>query len=131
MKNKMGEKVVLFLAGIIAVGIGLAAGLWPKAFYASSGIFLGENISLLSEVRAPAMVLTVSGLIMLAAVMASKFRAFALAVAAVLYLSYGGGRLLSLAMDGVPHFNLLAAMVLEIGVGLLCVYTFWRQGDPT
>jgi len=131
MKNKMGEKVVLFLAGIIADGIGLAAGLWPIAFYASSGIFLGDNISLLSEVRAPAMVLTVSGLIMLAAVMASKFRAFALAVAAVLYLSYGGGRLLSLAMDGVPHFNLLAAMVLEIGVGLLCVYTFWRRGDPT
>ena len=130
MNNTMGEKSVLVVAGGIAIGIGLLAGVSPVAFYASSEIVLENNASLLSEVRAPAMALTVFGLIMLLAVMKPKMRTAALAMAAMLYLSYGGGRLISLAMDGLPHTNLLVALALEIGVGLLCAYTFWRRVDP-
>ena len=32
---------------------------------------------------------------------------------------------------GVLGMSYGAAMALEVGVGLLCAYTFWRQGDPT
>ncbi|NIZ62084.1 DUF4345 domain-containing protein [Sedimentitalea sp. CY04] len=130
MKNTIGEKGVLAVAGGIAIGIGLLVGFSPVAFYASSEIALGDNASMLSEVRAPAMALTVFGLIMLASIGLPKIRTAALAVAAMLYLSYGGGRVISLAIDGVPHSNLLFALALEIGIGLMCAFVFWRRVDP-
>jgi len=130
MKNALGEKAVLAVAGGIAVGIGLLVGFSPTAFYASSEIILGDNASLLSEIRAPAIALIVFGLTILAAIVVPKIRDAALVVAAMLYLSYGGGRLISLAVDGLPHTNLLFAMALEIGIGLLCAFTFWRRAEP-
>ena len=130
MKNTMVENGVLVVAGGIAIGIGLMVGFSPVDFYASSEIVLGDNASLLSEVRAPAMVLIVLGLTMLAAVRVQKIRAVALVAGAMVYLSYAGGRLISLAMDGLPHSNLLVAMALEIGIGLLCAVTYWRRAEP-
>ncbi|MVO15072.1 DUF4345 domain-containing protein [Parasedimentitalea huanghaiensis] len=130
MKNTMGEKWVLAVAGGIALGIGLLVGFSPVAFYASSEIELGHSASLLSEIRAPAMVLIVFGLAMLAAVGVPKIRAAVLVAAAMLYLSYGIGRLISMAMDGMPHSNLLVAMALEVGVGLLCAFAYWRHVKP-
>jgi len=68
------------------------------------------------------MVLVLFGLVMLAAVVIPRIRTVALWAAAILYLSYGLGRIVSVVLDGVPHVNLLAALAIEIVVGLLCLY---------
>jgi len=130
MKNTIWVKLVLALSGVIGVGIGLSALFWPRAFYASSGTILGDDISLMSEIRAPAMVLVLFGLVMLAAVAIPKIREVALWAAALMYLSYGMGRVVSVALDGVPHVNILAALGLELVIGLLCIYVLRAQRAP-
>lgn len=130
MGNTIWEKLVLALSGLVGVGIGLYALFWPRALFASSGTILGDDISLMSEIRAPAMVLILFGLVMLAAVAIPAIRQAALWASALIYLSYGLGRLISLALDGVPHANILAALGIEIFIGLLCVYVLQVRRSP-
>jgi len=130
MKDTIWVKLVLALSGIIGVAIGLSALFWPRAFFASSGTILGDDISLMSEVRAPAMVLVLFGAVMMGAVVVPKIRKGALWAAALLYLSYGMGRVISVALDGVPHANILMALVIELGIGLLCIYVLRTQRIP-
>ena len=47
------QKIALGVAGITALGIGASILIAPYAFYASYGIVLAPNPSLLSELRAP------------------------------------------------------------------------------
>ena len=122
MKDTIWVKLVLVLSGAVGFGIGLSALFWPRAFFASSGTILGDDISLMSEVRAPAMVLVLFGAVMLAAVFIPQIRRGALWAAALLYLSYGLGRVVSVVLDGVPHINILMALGIELVIGLLCIY---------
>jgi hypothetical protein len=129
MKNTIWVKLVLAVSGVVAVGIGLSILLGAKAFYASSGIILGDNSSQLSEIKAPAMVLLAFGTAMLGAVFISRIREFALMSAAMLYLSYGLGRVFSMVSDGVPHTNIQMAMGIELAIGLVCAVVMWRHRD--
>jgi len=92
-----------------AFGIGLTALIWPVAFHASSGIVLGDNPSLMSEVRAPAAALLAAGGFILASLWVVDWRPAAIRVSAVVYLTYGLARLYSIAVDGVPDGTLLMA----------------------
>jgi uncharacterized protein DUF4345 len=127
MKDTILVKLVLALSGIIGLGIGLAVLLWPRAFFASSGTILGDDISLMSEIRAPAVILVLFGGVMLWAIFASHLRQMALRAAALLYLSYAAGRLISLMLDGIPHTNILAGLAVELFIGLLCVFVLWSH----
>jgi len=119
--------MVLTLSGVVGFGIGLAALFWPDTFFGSTGIDLGADVNLLSEVRAPGMALVTFGLFLLLAVIRPGLRKVALWAGAMLYLSYGGGRIIGIVLDGIPHFNLQAALGLELVIGLLCIYVLWRQ----
>jgi len=130
MKNTIWVKLTLALSGIIGVGIGLSALFWPRAFFASSGTVLGDDISLMSEIRAPAMVLVLFGAVMLVAVVVPSIRKAALWAAALLYLSYGLGRVISVMLDGMPHVNILMALGIELGIGLLCIYMLRAHRAP-
>jgi uncharacterized membrane protein YeaQ/YmgE (transglycosylase-associated protein family) len=48
----------------------------------------------------------------------------ALACCAVFMLGLAAGRVLSLALDGVPHWLLVAYLVLELVLGMIAVYLF-------
>lgn len=50
MKNSKVLRMVLFISGLIATGIGGEILFLPAAFHATNGIDLGGNSSLLSEV---------------------------------------------------------------------------------
>lgn len=130
MKDTIWVKLVLALAGITGVGIGLSALFWPRAFFASSGTILGDDISLMSEVRAPAMVLVLFGGAILGAVVIPGLRKVGLWAAAMLYLSYGMGRVISVVLDGVPHVNILTALGIELVIGLFCAYILWSHRAP-
>ena len=124
MKNSRVLKTVLFFSGLVAAGIGGTILLIPTVFYASYGIDLGGDISMLNEIRtAGGALLTVGILIILGAFVVS-LTFTSVVVAALTYLSYGTSRILSFGIDGMPAEGLVQAAAFEIVIGMLCLTTF-------
>ena len=124
MENSKLIQVLLIISGIIGIGIGSALLFAPVAFEASAGINLGEDINLLSEIRAPGGLLVSGGIIILLGAFIPKLRHTALVLSSLFYLSYGISRVLSLIVDGMPHSSLLFATAIEIVIGLLSLLVF-------
>jgi len=124
MKKLRVLKTVLFFSGLIATGVGGAILLTPEAFHATNGIELGDSSSLLNEVRASGgALLTIGVLIMLGAFVA-KLTFTSVVVSSLLYLSYGLSRILSMAVDGMPAPGLVQVAVLELVIGMVCVFAY-------
>ena len=122
----MNRLTPLFLsfAALLLLAIGSAILLFPHAFYASDGIVLGNEPSLLSEIRAPGGLLAVSGLCVLIGAFRQSLRSSALMLTVLVYGSFGLSRLVSLSLDGSPSSSLLVATTIElvmaaIGLGIL------------
>ncbi|NKX44460.1 DUF4345 domain-containing protein [Roseicyclus persicicus] len=118
------EQVALGIAGATALGIGgfiLAA---PHAFYASYGISLGTDASVLSEVRAPAACLAALGVIMLAGILRRAWAPVSITAASTVFLAFPAGRLVGLVVDGMPSGGILGALVLELAIAALCLAAF-------
>lgn len=111
--------LALLICGIVLAGIGLSITLSPSGFYASSGIALGGDASLISELRAPAGMLVVAGLIILTSLWITHLRPYAWFLAALIYLSYGIARVVGFGIDGMPHASIVSAAVIEIILGMI------------
>ena len=114
--------IFLTVSGLLLLVIGSTILLIPHAFYASDGIVLGQDPSLLSEIRAPGGLLFTSGLLILIGVFRPTLRSLALMLTVIVYGSFGLSRLLSLYLDGTPSNSLVIAMVVELvvaGIGLV------------
>jgi len=120
-------KGLLLTSGLLAAGIATAILFAPDAFYAGYGIDTGSNVSLANELKAPAGMLLITGLLMLAGVVRTELTVASLGTASLIYLSYGLSRLLSMAIDGIPHSGLVSAAVLELAIGLICLLVFTRH----
>jgi len=129
MKNSKILKTILFISGLIAAGIGGAVLFMPIAFNATSGIDLAGNISLLSEIRASGGLLLASGILIMSGAFVAKLAFTATVVSVLLYLSYGLSRILSMALDGMPAEGLVQATILEIIIGLLCVFSLIKYRE--
>jgi hypothetical protein len=126
MRTSKTARTILIIAGLVLLGVGAATLFVPDSFHRASGIDLGGDISLRNEIRAAGGALLAVGVfVLLGAFVASLARTAAL-VAALVYLSYGAGRLLSFAMDGRPAGNLVLAAAVELLIGLACVHTLVR-----
>ena len=112
MTTSLTQKIILLISGATAVGIGAAILAVPIAFHATNGIALGDNTSLLSEIRAPGGALLTMGLFMLAGLLRQRLAGFSLAVGAAVFLSYGLSRCIAIAVDGWPEQGLVAAAVV-------------------
>ena len=112
---------LLLASGLLATAIAATILAAPDSFYAGYGFDVGSNASLVNELKAPAGTLLVAGLLMLVGVARPGHAVMSLAVAAVIYLSYGLSRLLSIAVDGFPHNALVNAALLELAVGVVCL----------
>ena len=121
--NPYTTRLVLLLSGLIAVAIAGTILTAPDAFYAGYGIQVGGNATLANELKAPAGALLVAGLLMFAGVFRSKFIVASLITATIVYLSYGMGRVLSIAIDGLPHSGMISAAGIEIVIGTVCLLT--------
>lgn len=122
--NSYLTKGLLLISGLIAAGIAVTILFAPDAFYAGYGIDVSSNASLASELKAPAGILLIAGLLMLAGAVRTEFTITALGTASMIYLSYGLSRLLSIAIDGIPHSGLVSAAAFEIAIGLVCVRVY-------
>ncbi len=121
------EKIALGVSGLTAVGIGGMILATPHSFFASYGISLGNDASLLSELRAPAAGLAVFGILMLAGIWRAALVPVSAAVAMVVFVAFPAGRLLGLAFDGMPSGGIIGALVFELAVAALCVVAFSRR----
>lgn len=121
LRGLVARRLVLLIAGIVAIGIAATILFAPEGFYAAYGIELAGNTNLTNELKAPAGVLLVAGLLMLAGVFRAQLTNVSLTAATAIYLPYGLSRLLSFALDGVPNSALVSAAIFEIAVGAVCL----------
>jgi len=124
MKNSSILKTVLFVSGLIAIGVGGAILIAPGTFYATNGIELGDNSSLLSEVRASGGALLSIGVLIMLGAFVAKLTFTSVVVSSLFYLSYGLSRILSMAVDGMPAQGIVQAAALELAIGLVCIFVY-------
>ncbi|MBX2885446.1 MAG: DUF4345 domain-containing protein [Granulosicoccus sp.] len=120
-KLKIAQIPVLILSGTILILIGATIIMSPTNFYSSYGIDIGSNISLLSELKAPAGLLLAAGLFMILSTFTRSRVDTALKLAALIYLSYAVSRIASMLFDGVPASGLVMATAFEVFIGLACL----------
>lgn len=126
MTSSKPLKLVLLVAGLVAVGIGGTILVAPGAFYATYGIELANDVSLINEVKAPGSALLTLGLLIIAGIFAGALTFASTVIAAALYLSYGMARLLSIAIDGTPDSGLVAAALIELAIGAASMWALLR-----
>jgi hypothetical protein len=84
--------------------------------------------------RAPGAGLAALGGLMLAGAVRRTMREVATVAALCGFLGFPAGRLVGLAMDGVPSTGIRAALVCELAVAGLCLLSLaprsWRAGSP-
>ena len=127
MAPSLFEKIALGLAGLTAFTIGAFILLAPHAFYAGYGITLGEDNNLLSELRAPGAGLAGFGLLMLSGIRSHAVLPVAMAVALTVFIAFPAGRLIGLAVDGMPSGSVIGALVAELIIAALCLAAFRRR----
>ena len=120
--------IFLFLSGLLLLAIGSAILLAPHAFHASNGIVLGDDPSLLSEVRAPGGLLAASAVLILLGTFRRSSRSLAMILTVLVYGSFGLGRLLGLALDGIPSSGLVASTAIELIVAAIGLVILSRSG---
>jgi len=117
----------LSISSLLLLFIGSSVLLMPHAFYASDGILLGNNPSLLSEIRASGGMLTTGALVIFVGVVRPTLRSLAMTLSILTYGSFGLSRLFSLTIDGMPSHNLLVATVVELAVAAIGLIILYRQ----
>lgn len=125
------QKVLLLVSGTLLILVATFIIASPEVFYASNHIELGPNVSLLNELKAPAGLLLAAGVFMIGAIFVRSQADTALWLAALIYLSYAGARLASMALDGMPAAGLIQAAALEGVVGLTCLAVLMIRRMPT
>lgn len=85
-----------------------------EEFLAMSGVAVGSDPSLLSELKAPSVLLILAGATMLVGSFRKRFADVGLTIGALVYGCYGLARLIGMAIDGLPTGSLLIATVIEL-----------------
>ncbi len=126
MSTTLLQKLTIGIAGVTALSIGLAITSAPSGFYASYGIEIGSDPNLMSELRAPGMNLAALGAVIFAGVIRPQMAHFSAALGALVFLAFALGRLVSIALDGMPESGILVALFIEIFVGGFCLLSLHR-----
>lgn len=120
-------RVMLALSGLIGLYIGLSILLEPQSFFAHNGVEISADIGLMSEIKAPAMVLLVTALVVLICSVKSRFATMGLLLGGLVYGSYGIGRLVSMVLDGVPPDALVIATAIELAFAAILIFLAVRS----
>ena len=125
--KRYGMPAFLVTAGALLLIIGGFLLLEPHGFFAENGVTLGDDPNLMSEIRAPAGLLIVSGTIMVLGAFFQSLASVGLGLAALVYGSYGASRLVSIGLDGLPSQGLLWATGIELVIGGLALAAILRS----
>ena len=121
-------RILLAVSGTTGLTIGLAILFRPHAFLASSGISLGTDASLLSEIRAPGGLLLLCSLVALGGAIRQTLMQTGLVFSALIYSTYGLSRLVSIVLDGMPSPSLQLAALIELVIGALSLFALLQHG---
>lgn len=119
--HRIVPRLVLGIAGLLLLAIGAAVTIDPVAFAAANGVSLPDVPSVLSEYRAPGGMLLASAVLILVSVVRTTMLRTGLALAALVYGSYGAARLVGIVTDGMPSAALAQATGIELLMGSLCL----------
>ena len=126
MEKSKFPQIVLFISGLIAIAVAGMIQISPVDFYATNNIDIAGNVNLLNEIRASSGALLAYGIFILIGVFIDQLRFTAIVLSTLLFLSYGLSRFVSVIVDGMPVDSLIGAGVIEILVGLFCLFCLWR-----
>jgi len=119
--SRVLTRAVLALSGALLGSIGGAILVSPTAFLAMSHVVIDNDPGLLSELTAPSVMLILTGALMILGALRTRFANLALSAGALVYGSYGLGRLVSMALHGLPSQSLIVAAVVELAVAAVLV----------
>jgi hypothetical protein len=117
--NRVLTRLALAGSGAILGLISSALLVSPRAFLETSGILVDHDPGLMSELSAPAGILLVTGALMILGAVRLRFANAGLAAGVIVYGTYGAGRLVSMALHGVPSQALIVAMMVELGIAAI------------
>lgn len=118
MKRVMTRAVLAGSGALLGI-IGAAMLTKTEAFLAMSDVEVAPNPSLLSELKAPSVLLILTGALMLIGSIRTRYADLGLTVGAVVYGSYGLARLAGMVIDGLPTGSLLIATLIELVLATL------------
>jgi len=117
--SRMLTRGALAASGAILGLIGGVLMFAPKAFLETSHVFIDRDPGLMSELTAPSGILIITGALMILGAFKLRFANVALLVGAIVYGSYGLGRLVSMLLHGLPSESLLIATAIEFAVAVV------------
>ncbi|MCG9630415.1 DUF4345 domain-containing protein [Vibrio sp. Isolate30] len=125
------QRIVLGAAGFTAFVIGGLISLSPLEFYASYGVAIDSEPSLLSELRGLGANLAALGMLMIAGLFSSSLAKTSVVVAKVVFFAFPVGRMIGIMADGMPSQSILTALAIEIVFAVLLVVAFRRTQQST
>ena len=126
MKQSRTLTIILFLAGLMLTFFGAFATFFPEAYTARHSIEILGNVNLYNEFRGTGGILMAVGLITLSGALRSALSFTAIIVASTTFLMFGTTRLFSIIVDGMPVSGIVRATIVEIIVGLICVWAYFK-----
>ena len=118
--NTLSKKAALALSALTFLVIGSLIVFAPELLFSSNGITLNPSAAMMSEVRSPGVLILLACFAASMGLFYRSWETIGLLVSAALLLGYGTGRLVSLALDGMPPAPLVAATAVELGLGCWC-----------
>lgn len=129
MRDSKVLKVILVIAGLIAILVGGANLFVPVAFNATAGLDLGNDINLINEIKASGGGVLLIGIVILLGAFISRLAFTSTLLATILYLGYGFARMISMMVDGMPSDDFVQIAILEIFIGLVALYALYVYSD--
>ncbi|MBM9546871.1 DUF4345 domain-containing protein [Leptospira sp. 201903074] len=115
-------KLLIIVIGILLISIGGTILFIPETLFEMNMIQLNKNPNLLSEIRAPGGVFILSGIALFLSFFLTKIVKASLTSAGILLVGYGISRFFSILLDGLPAYSLQLAMIIELVLGVFCLY---------
>lgn len=122
--------VILSLSALLLVFVGIMRLSNPiKTYLKNSGIRLENDSSLLSEMRGVSAVMLFAGISIALGIFIENFSFTGHYVAALIFLGFAIGRLISLKVDGKPGNQISQGIIFEFVLGLanlFCLVFLWN-----
>ena len=119
--------VTLCLSGLLLFFVGSMRLSNPiKTYSKNSGIQLTNDVNLLNEMRGISAVMLFGGIIILLGIIVPKLTFTSLVVAALIFIGFAIGRLLSTSLDGKPNKLINQGLIFELVLGvanIFCIIT--------
>jgi hypothetical protein len=128
--NRIATRTALLGSGSLLELIGSTLLFSPEGFLAMSGVTVPQDPALMSELAAPASMLIIVACLMLIGGVKLRFADLGLLAGGTVYGSYGVGRVVSMFMHGLPSAPMIAAMLVEIGIGA-SLLSLWLNRSET